>query len=186
VETAVQHRQLEGALDLLRDELTRENYVDILRAFHDFLLPWEGRVQALLAPLNDPAIAQRRHVWRLRQDILSLTGASPDQLGIEICSALPELATTGAALGSMYVIEGSTLGGRIISAHMESRFAVTPENGCAYFSGNADQTGRMWAAFRERLDTTVAVAAQEEAIKAAVDTFDCLRTWLVARGVAQR
>lgn len=182
-DTAPHHRRLETALDLLRADLGREDYLSILRAFHDFLLPWEQSVSSVLDAPEYRDLQQRRHVWRLAQDICNLTGHAPQDLGSENCSALPELGSPAAALGSMYVIEGSTLGGQVIGAHMEKKFGFTPEHGCAYFSGYGAQNGRMWSAFRTRLDESVAVGEHDVAVRAAIETFDCLHAWLKEKGV---
>ena len=55
----------------------------------------------------------------MKSDLASL-GVLPKDLALEaICTNLPNLNTPAERMGYLYVIEGSTLRGRIISAHLE-------------------------------------------------------------------
>lgn len=51
------------------------------------------------------------------------------------------------ALGCLYVVEGATLGGQIISRHLAT-LGIGPENGGLFFHGYGPQTGQMWKSFR--------------------------------------
>lgn len=78
-------------------------------------------------------------------------------------------------MGALYVLEGSTLGGRMIGRHITATHGLTGE-GLAYYSGHGPRTGSMWLAFRARLDTFDGDAAQ--VVSAANGTFDAMRAWL--------
>ncbi|WP_199698674.1 biliverdin-producing heme oxygenase [Deinococcus cavernae] len=104
-ETRAEHLALEARLPLLRPDLTLEQYAAVLRAFAGVVLPLERRLAALPWPaaLDYPA---RRHTPALQADLGALGLSAPE-------FALPDtLATTlPAAYGTLYVLEGSTLGG---------------------------------------------------------------------------
>ena len=85
-----------------------------------------------------------------------------------------------AALGSMYVFEGATLGGQFITRHLAGRFGL-PAAG-EYFNSYGDDVGRMWKAFRGVLLEHSSPEADPVIIGAAVDTFERFGRWLGGRG----
>ena len=55
--------------------------------------------------------------------------------------------TPAFAFGVMYVIEGSSLGGRVILKNINTALGHDADSGGAYFSGYGGQTGSHWKAF---------------------------------------
>ena len=81
------------------------------------------------------------------------------------------LPSFGEALGAMYVVEGSTLGGRTIVPHV--RRALGSAVPTAYFSSYGDRTMPMWSSFRRRFGELVATSDDLlAAARGAVRTFD--------------
>jgi heme oxygenase len=170
--TADRHRSIESllSLDAAPD---RRRYARMLQGFGLFLAAWEPQVRAAL-PRADAAwftARSRRHL--LEHDLQVLRIASPRPL-----AALPgfRLADVAGAWGSMYVLEGSALGGQVIARQLAQQLAIGPETGGAYFHGWGGETGVMWRHFRERLERELAGddAALARACAAAVATFDAL------------
>lgn len=50
-------------------------------------------------------------------------------------------------LGYMYVIEGSTLGGRVILKHLAPRLKINEDNGGKFFAGYKEDTSAKWKSF---------------------------------------
>jgi heme oxygenase len=74
--------------------------------------------------------------------------------------------TTGnpvALLGALYVLEGSTNGGRFLARALRKSWDLDGE-GLAYFDPYGDEQPRKWAAFRREMDEATFGADQEEAI----------------------
>jgi heme oxygenase len=65
----------------------------------------------------------------------------------------PEFTSFPHALGALYVLEGSTLGGRIILRHLETHTVDIPSDAMSFFAGHGAETGSMWRAFVAKLDT---------------------------------
>jgi heme oxygenase len=80
----------------------------------------------------------------------------------------------------MYVMEGSTLGGRFIAPHVAKLFHLQNGRGNAYFDGYGPRTGSMWNAFRVTASAAVPHEQVDVAIDAAIATFDSLYDWLGA------
>jgi heme oxygenase len=176
--TAAQHEALERRVDLanrLRDPAT---YAGLLGRFYGFYAPLEaalGRVGGYESVGLD--FAERRKAALLRRDLIAL-GRDPDGFPLRPTPAVGSLAS---ALGTLYVLEGATLGGRFITATVAARLGLTPDRGCGFFASYGARVGAMWAAFRAAL---VAYATGEEVetevVAAANDTFDALDRWLAA------
>jgi heme oxygenase (biliverdin-IX-beta and delta-forming) len=180
LETAACHTRLETALDLMRDDLQRDEYIVLLERFYGYVAPWENAVGARMpASLVAFFNARRKAAW-LESDLVVLTG---EDRAVEIPCAdalddLPLLPNVGAAFGSMYVMEGSTLGGRFIAPHVARLLELTPGAGNRYFDGYGAQTGSMWNAFRDTAAATVPEAQYDDAVRAAIATFEGMQAWL--------
>jgi heme oxygenase len=181
-QTAALHERVERVVGLPTRLAGVAGYADLLGRLYGFVQPVE---QLLAGAVDCRAIGldfeARRKAGHLRDDLTALgsSGATVDAL--PRCSRLP--AVTGAAdvFGVMYVMEGSTLGGRVVRRMVADRLGLTPGHGCAYFAGYGDRVGPMWQEFCTALDRFAAAAPAgtgEQIVAAAVGTFDGLGRWL--------
>ncbi|WP_458094157.1 biliverdin-producing heme oxygenase [Roseomonas sp. WA12] len=167
--TRPEHDRLEDGLRLTDPALTPDRYRAVLSRFHGFWAGWEPRLAAELG--DDAFFFPRRRLALLRDDLRALDVA-PE--GLPICPP-PPLHGRGEAMGSLYVMEGSTLGGRVILKGLE-RIGV-PQDARSYFAGNGERTGAMWRAFLERLEAERDASAVLRGAKA---TFTTLGNWMLA------
>jgi heme oxygenase len=146
------------------------HYVQVLRVFAAFHVVWDDAVARALPPhLGDWIRRRSRAPWLLRDLHYLRAGAdlpAPD---------CPRFDNAAAALGSVYVMEGSALGGRVIAASLAAS-GLTPTTGAAYFNGWGASTGSMWKEFRQLLERELdgEEAAIASACRAACLTFDAL------------
>jgi heme oxygenase len=173
--TAVAHARLDALLAIDEATLDLAYYRKLLAALYGFVAPWETALHAALEDIDEPAFADRRHRARLERD-LQVLGIDPATL--PRAARLPELATPAAALGSAYVLEGSTLGGKLISGIVSRRLGFSALHGCAYFAGYGDRTGAMWLSFRTHLETRVPPSQHDDAVRGAVASFEHLTDWM--------
>jgi len=83
--------------------------------------------------------------------------------------------TPAFALGVMYVIEGSSLGGRVILKNINSTLGHDAESGATYFAGYGGQTGSHWKAFLGALIQYEAIHNNENEIIAGANfAFDAI------------
>jgi len=188
VETRGEHEAVERVLDLLSDSLTRQGYRQRLEQFYGFYAPLEVALQAHCkkqpdeldeptgAPLLRSALGSRLDKSsHLRQDLQHL-GVTIESL--PLCQDLPPLDTLADAGGCLYVLEGATLGGRMITRHIQARLGITPATGGRFFEGYGADTGTMWRAMRQMLAHGGRDTQTENAMVAsALATFVCLRRW---------
>lgn len=175
--TRAAHERAEETLPLLDPSLDAARYRAILAGFWGFHAVLEPRVAAV-AELRDLGLdpAERRKLPRLEHDLRTL-GADPAR--VTVADAVPEVEGVAAALGCMYVLEGATLGGRIISRQLAAR-GIRPDAGGAFFAGYGDETGEMWKSFSAAIGAYAEAHPESTAriVEAADETFTLLERWL--------
>jgi heme oxygenase len=178
--TGSRHAALESRLPLLEPSMSRQRYLQFLQRFYGYYAPLEAQLLALpyWHSLNFD-YAARHKAPRLEQDLRAL-GESPEAIdGFARCQRLPELASPGQLLGCLYVIEGATLGGQIITRHLQANLGLTPSSGAAFFGGYGAQTGNRWKAFCTMLTANTGdPGRQDDILASASQTFETLGHWL--------
>ena len=185
LETRGEHDAVERVLDLMGTGLTREIYCRRLERFYGFYGPLEDALQIRCELPDDhgggptsqlatllPRLKKTAH---LQRDLHYLGVETADLL---LCSNLPPLETEAQVLGCLYVIEGATLGGQMITRHVRGTLGITPSTGGSFFEGYAGDTGKMWQAMRQLLVSGAIDRQTESAMVAnAIVTFARLRGW---------
>lgn len=172
--TAHQHQQTEDGVDLMREDFSLEEYKNLLVTFYAFYKSYEKKMRDAQAknPI-DFNYEERLNTPRLVADLKSLGMSDREISDIETFDDLPALDSTEKIFGSLYVIEGSTLGGQYISRHLKEKFGLDETNGIAFFSGYGKDTGKMWKAFRAAITEFAETSNNhEEIIKSANATFE--------------
>lgn len=182
-ETRAEHDAIEADLDLTAEGLTRDRYRHTLERFYGFYAPLEPAIRAVGGWADRGLdLDTRRKGPLLEADLRSLGVDAPRAL--PLCNALPLLLTPADCFGCLYVLEGSTLGGQLISRHVRQAIGVTPATGGRFFHGYDDKTGEMWQSFRAAVTGFVVSATdQDAAVAAAKDTFQKLHRWTTARRI---
>lgn len=188
LETRPEHEAVEKLLDLMSASLTPDRYRQRLEQFYGFYRPMEdalreqgkqGEGDALDAALSDStrsAMSSRLiKTSHLNRDLQAL-GAAPD--GLPLCRQLPPLDNQAQLLGCMYVLEGATLGGRMITQHVRATLGITQATGGSFFEGYGDDTAKMWQGMRQLLVSSATdVPAEDAMVASAIATFACLGRW---------
>jgi heme oxygenase len=174
--TAAEHETVERILDLLDPGLDRCRLIEVLDRLHGFWSAAEAGLDAWAAAHPGDA---RTVAWSRRRRAM-LFAADLDALGASARAArpdLPELGGTDEALGRLYVLEGSTMGGTFIDRHLATLPGLAGVRLRA-FSPYGPDTGAMWHAFRRVTRDRVASGGDARAVvTAARDTFRCLAAW---------
>ena len=173
-ETQEEHQRLEDCLDLLRPGLTVAAYAEILGRFYGFYRPWESQI-AFAASRLLPDFAQRQKVPALIADLNCL---GVDFAALPFCSRLPACDNAFAVLGGLYVTEGATLGGQIISRHLRRTFPFPADRGDCFFRSYGNKVGEMWSSFRTVLSAHASPSSDDGIIQAARNTFQAFYEWL--------
>jgi heme oxygenase len=177
--TVHRHTTLEAVLQLT-PSLSLRRYLSALRGFELFLSVWEPRIELALPPGLRRWFASRSRRGLLRQDLdrLDHGRVARDEIrrGCEQAVSEIDLSSVAATFGSLYVLEGSALGGQVIARVARATLGLNPDNGAAYFNGIDRHTAASWRGFQSLLEDQVGVEpiARLQACAAARQTFDAL------------
>lgn len=162
------HEAMEQSLNLFHPEFTVEDYQQLLRQWYGFHAAWEPASAALFnGPMAD-FLQVRRKLAMLADDLGSIEPAAP----------APIMWTDRSdALGTLYVIEGSTLGGQLITRKLLDRYDVNS----AFFASYGPDIGRRWQETKHLLDQPPFEVDETKVIEGARRTFEFLQSWLSSR-----
>ena len=178
-ETAAVHRHLEDRLGLENWLTSAAAYRTLLERFYGIYAPLEPALTEALKSVDWPlAWDKRLKVPLLLSDLQVFGLQGPEVEKIPLCQDLPPLTTDGRLLGVLYVVEGATLGGQTISRMIADRLGIDANAGAAFFNGYQKETGAMWKAFAEVIETQAKSPEIERAmIAGAVDMFSAFENW---------
>jgi heme oxygenase (biliverdin-IX-beta and delta-forming) len=179
-ETGAYHARLERALDLLDPGLTSARYRAVLERFWGFCTPTEPAAAAAggwgalgLDPMP------RARAPALRADLLRAGHARASIDALPTCRRLPRLDTPARAVGYIYVFEGATLGGAVITRHLCRSLGPDTARAARFFGGRGRRVGPMWRVFTCALGLYAEATGETDAIVGgACDTFAALEAWL--------
>lgn len=177
--TRAEHRALETQPQLTRlltAALTLAQYVHLLQQFASFYRGLEAYLQPGLGLLEDVEGYRyySRRLW-LERDLAQLE-QEPSRTEAKVSWTLPIDIST--SVGVLYVIEGATLGGRVISRHLSQHLGLSASHGACYF--NAWQL-QSWPRFRQWVERQEYSIEPRLAIAAAQSVFSGLRAHLDSR-----
>jgi heme oxygenase len=181
-ETRPAHERAESLVGMPR---SLDAHAVTLAAFLGFLEPWEHAVASALTPVAE-RLAGRGKTHLLADDLRALGWSHHAVAAVPRCSSLPRVDSLPRALGSMYVFEGATLGGVLVSRHVENTFGLRDGVGYAFHRSYGPRVGEMWRGFGQVLIDAAAAAgddhhhphdAADHIVGGATDTFDALCRW---------
>ena len=130
-ETRHQHAAVESTLAFLVPDVRPAAYRAFLARWHGFHRVAEPRLDAwhVRARLLD---WPPRRKLRLLEDDLRALGVGREQVRrLPVCPDVPAVGGTATALGVLYVVEGSTLGGAVLRRRLAGgRIPPTPSVSC--------------------------------------------------------
>lgn len=120
---------------------------------------------------------ERRRMPNLVHDLAAFGFDEEKCLQLPRCEQAAGLgADTATALGSLYVLEGSRLGGRLIARHLAEHAAWLPAQGLRYFAD--EETGASWRRLGLVLDDAAQAGGMAAMERGALLTFAMLQDWL--------
>ncbi|HEY4308375.1 MAG TPA: biliverdin-producing heme oxygenase [Pirellulales bacterium] len=174
--TQKQHLALESELDLLRPDLTLEGLRRVLEKFYGYYLPCERELAGQPDELQE-VFAARFKTPQLASDLRYLGRTDASIAALPLATLQPATSLT-RTLGRWYVIEGSTLGGRLLSERFEKMFGLSRGRGGSFFNCYGDRVGAMWKDYCRLLEQHAFPSTDPEVIQAAEETFESLGEWL--------
>lgn len=178
--TKISHDQLEKELDLLSPDVTLTDYKRILERFWGVYLPVENHIR------NSELKNMYEGRWKsdlLKDDLLKLGSAKKEIDELPLCEVFQRPMSLSEILGTLYVLEGSSLGALILTKHFHSKFNLRNLNGLSFFTGYEDKTLMMWKEWRALSENMAREKnlSSSAIVSQAINTFTELRNWLTGR-----
>ncbi|MFT4521214.1 MAG: heme oxygenase [Bacteroidia bacterium] len=169
-ETATQHAHTESfsyGKEIMSRTLNTSQYQELLIANYLYIKAWEDQWASLSfdVPESMNLQARRKSTW-LVNDLKAL-GLDVSKLPVFTIASVSSYA---AFLGRMYVIEGSTMGGAVISKQLALNEHLTGYN-FQFYGAYGPELLPMWRSFLAHLDAIATEDDSDETIAAAKESF---------------
>jgi heme oxygenase len=182
------HEAAESTLDLDECLADRFAYGHMLADLRGFYASAEESLSALSGwSTLEPAVDIQ---LRCRVPLLD---ADLKQLGVPVPTGRSEAlegllsGSLTAGIGCLYVLEGSTLGGKLVARRAQAQLGA--DLPVAFFAtADRPQLGAQWQALKQALNAfglARGPAAEAEVLAAARGTFAALQQWLLSRSAAR-
>lgn len=171
------HQALEAVVvRQIKSIRSKEDYVRLLHKFYGFHQPMEEIYDAYFNDDIIPFYSKRRRVNTILRDLSNL-GAETEN--IPTTRDLPLIDSPARAMGSFYVLEGSTQGG-VIVADMLIKYAGLSPGTTSFFYAYGNDSKEMWQSFKDKMDNYFPYDdLRNDVIEGAIDTFSKFREWML-------
>jgi heme oxygenase len=185
-ETSDLHSHAESRVlqqEIAKGEVDRSHFVAYLAQLHHAHEALESALEA--ARDHHPAIAvlatpDRMRIPDLDRDLefygVDIEGVQPAEATTRFTELVDATSQSNpvALLGALYVLEGSTNGGRFLAKALRRSWDLGAE-GLAYFDPYGDDQTKQWSAFKTEMDRSVFDESQRDAmVSMARSTFEAI------------
>lgn len=159
---------------IVNSTLSIPDYILLLKKILGFVEPIENKLTAVPSSFLIP----RQKAPLLKSDLKAFSISTAEIAQIPHCSQLPVTDTLEGTLGYLYVMEGSTLGGQILSQFISEQLNIPLNHGCRYFYSYGKDTVMMWKEFCAVLETAATQLNHNDVVESAIMTFNTFYDWL--------
>jgi heme oxygenase len=173
--TKANHQVLEKKLIAkIKAIRSKQDYGELLLIFYEFFGGLETILEERVELIRLPDYLNRRKTTALADDLKKLGFRIPS---IATGDTLPPINHHPEALGVLYVIEGSTLGGAIINKMIGRQLNDVNISEQSFFNGYGEKTEIMWQRFKLYLDLYLEPGEKEVITRSANNTFIKFTAW---------
>jgi len=168
-QTSESHKGLEAipiSKLLVNPNISLHAYALYLSLMHDVVSDFEKHIYPIVED-QIPDISERKKADYILNDLKFI--GEEKKKGHQFFKNSDFNFTVPFAMGMLYVLEGSTLGGRFILKNIQESLGLSEEKGISYFSGYGNKTGSYWKKFLNNLTDFEASNDTEKEIIAGAD-----------------
>lgn len=176
------HPYLSG---LLKAGYPLAKYQALLAMYTALYAAIEAQIESFIACDDVPFVYFNRRKTQWLQDDMAHFGLNLHEPPWQppALPALRGLNDLGALIGTLYVIEGATLGGEVISRHLHEHLELGPGSGARFFNGYGDavvtrNNWQMFCGFANSIDTQKNLRASAKL--SAIHLFELIESQLNA------
>ena len=172
--TLANHQLLESKLiGQMRSIRNEQDYGKLLSVFYSFFGGLELTIAKHSINLYLPDYLTRRKTAALANDLQFINAELPT---LAEGNDVPQILDIYQAFGALYVIEGSTLGGKVISKMLGKQLDLDSEN-LSFFNAYGEQTTSMWLTFKLLINQPMYALKEDVIVATANDTFLKFSNW---------
>lgn len=181
-ETRADHDELEaiGLSDKIMDgSLQPQEYKNLIRVHYLVHRSLEEQLELLNVQHYFPELhfEGRKKMPLIRQDLAEIGIDEVDMVRYEVAGDLPDPELPYGLLGTMYVMEGATLGGMVIVKALRKNEQLSAFEPFHYFGCYGGDTGKQWKSFLEVLKQEGnKPEARQAVVSAAKQTYQFFRS----------
>jgi heme oxygenase len=172
------HDSIESKVDLVKLATNQNHYNSLLKAMFGFYISIETALLVHHEEFKNLGIDLKE---RLKKDLLTedLKHFNIDTEDLPRCEEIPSMRNIHEAMGVLYVLEGSTMGGQIIYKQLlKSNIISEGSSGGNFFKPYGLNTMPMWLSFKKSLDL-LTDQQDDIVLNKARETFNKMEDWLV-------
>jgi heme oxygenase len=170
--TADAHMALERKMiPHLKNITSIADYTKLLSFLHVYYAELDDR----LTPYVEAGL-YHSHSENIRRDLQHLNGHQT--FTWTHIPQMPEIDSTEKALGVLYVLEGSTLGGQVITTMLLKQLNSPDSTGFSFYNPYGEETMARWQKFKARLNGPFTDKQKQAIIDGANATFSSLNRWI--------
>jgi heme oxygenase len=178
-QTQPSHKKLESLPIsglLIHRDITIDVYTQYLQLMYSIVFQFEQHIFPIIEKVI-PDSNKRKKSSLLLRDLQHIDAEEINTL--PLFADATHKSSVPFALGMLYVLEGSTLGGRFILKNIQENLGLDEENGASYFAGYGNKTGSYWKQFLQFLTEYESITHTEEEIIAGADyAFGIIENYL--------
>ena len=140
------HQHLEATVDIPRRLRDLATYRELLSRLWQVHVGIEAWLAANDWPRRRPSweLGRRRKAPLLASDLRACGGGAAPADRLQPLAPPPSWQTEADVVGCLYVVEGATLGGQVLSRLAAARLGVGPASGGTFLAGYGRATRAMW------------------------------------------
>lgn len=169
---AALEKQLIGRIKAIR---RTEDYSELLVLMYGYYQPVEQQILRYLTVENVADISTRRKAHFILDDLYRL---GQPTVHLPVSDRIPKIDDVASAFGAAYVLEGSTLGGKIIVDILARQTFGSVSQSLKFFHGYGDESMNKWVTFKGFLDQITDEQRQQRALDSAIETFQTFNSWI--------
>ncbi len=164
-------------LPLIKNILDIPAYARLLKVFYGYYQPLEAGIDRHLGQQQLTDYPSRRKTSWILNDLKAIGEYTAD---IALDASAPSIRSNAQAFGALYVMEGSTLGGKIICKTIAENLGMTDKTALSFFYGYGPEAASRWKQFLAVLDFYSGKPEEDDIVATANNVFKEFKSWIHA------
>jgi heme oxygenase len=161
-------------IKLIKNIKSTGDYVKFLKLIYGYYAALEKDLDRYMPYIQ---MGNRRMAYRLLNDINQFEPSKR----VDLCKELPAIDSLSAALGAMYVLEGSVMGAPHIVEMFTSQLHLKDNASLTFFTGQGEDLVASWKTFQSNFNRDFEDEERRSIIRSANNTFAAFANWIEAR-----